>query len=110
MDKNIVRIAKAICRVNWPLNGDINDFVNTNWDTYILDAFAAYDIMNQSTDTTVQIVETQDIINCDICAMRSSINGLWDNHKDSTHDQKTEIREIFIRLRELVLFNMDAEI
>ena len=56
------------------------------------------------------MTETQDNINCDICAMRCAINGLLDNKQDSTNEQKTEIKEIFLRLRELILFNMDAEI
>lgn len=53
--------------------------------------------------------EKRDSINCDICALRSAINGLCDNKKHSSHEQKTEIREIFSNLKGLVLFNMDAE-
>ena len=54
--------------------------------------------------------EKRDEINGDICAMRSVINGLWDNKNHSSHEQKFEIQQLFIKFRELVHFNMDAEI
>ena len=49
-------------------------------------------------------------INGDICAIRCAVNGLYDNKENSTSDQKAEIREIFLKLRDLILFNMSAGI
>lgn len=54
--------------------------------------------------------EKRDEINGDICAVRSAINGLWDNKLHSSHEQKSETRQLFIKFRELVHFNTDAEI
>lgn len=45
--------------------------------------------------------EKYDDINGDICAMRSAISNLWDNRKYLSCEQKSEIQQVFIKLKEL---------